>query len=191
MVETKKGTEVKIEVIQPKGQEVVEVVKIEPYIPFGGETIVKENKKTVKKVTEFGVTVEFTNDKKTLATNTNINTVVTEIVNMKPELRDYEVVSSQSKDFIQHQEQVIIMTNGQRTVQMTGHLDHKTLRYIPLEEKEIPVDVCYPIINQKTIPIALYPTIIKRNKPLQVCEKVLLAKFKIFKNRVPAQTTLE
>lgn len=83
------------------------------------------------------------------------------------------------------------MTNGQKSVQVVGHIDTKTLRYVPVEVKEIPVSVIYPIITQNTIPANLYPLIIVKNIPLQESETVLIEKYKIFKNKVPKSTTVE
>ena len=83
------------------------------------------------------------------------------------------------------------MTNGVKSVQVVGHIDQKTHRYVAVEQKEVAVDVTYPIITQNTIPVKVYPTIVKRNKELKKCETVLTQKFKIFKHKVPVSTTVE
>ena len=140
---------------------------------------------------EYGVTVAYTNDKTVLKTDQTVKTAFTELVTLQPELSHYEVVSSQTKDYVQHQEQILIMTNGVKKVQVTGHIDHKTLRYEPLEQKEVPVEVTYPVISQNTIPSEVFSTVVKKHKPLAVSQDLLLQKFKIFKHKVPTLTTVE
>jgi len=66
------------------------------------------------------------------------------------------------------------MTNGQKSVQVVGHIDTKTLRYVTIETREIPVSVTYPIVTQNTIPADLYPIIIAKNEHLQQTEVVLV-----------------
>ena len=63
-------------------------------------------------ITEYGVKVEYTNNKTEINTNQNVKTAVAEIVTLQPEYNGFEVVSSQTKDYVQHQEQILIMTNG-------------------------------------------------------------------------------
>lgn len=83
------------------------------------------------------------------------------------------------------------MTNGTRTVQTVGHIDQKTLRYTPVETKDVPVDITYPVISQNTIPSSIYPVYVKENKSLKEVETVLMDKYKIFKNKIPETTTIE
>jgi hypothetical protein len=142
-------------------------------------------------VTETGIIVEYTNNKAVLTTSQNVKIAVAEIVSAKPELEGYEVVSCQTKEYVEKQEQILIMTNGQKSVQVVGHIDIKTHRYLPVEVKDIPVSVTYPIITQNTIPATLYPIIVVKNKPLLESETALVEKFKIFKNKVPKTTTVE
>ena len=111
IVEETKGKTVKIEAVQIKGESSVEVVKVKPYVLTPSEQTVKEVK-TVKMVNEQGIKVEYTNDRKVLSETSTVKTAVAEIVNIKPELKTFEVVSSQTKDYVHHQEQVLIMTNG-------------------------------------------------------------------------------
>ena len=111
IVEETKGKTVKIEAVQIKGETSVEVVKVKPYVLTPSEQTVKEVK-TVKMVNEQGIKVEYTNDRKVLSETSTVKTAVAEIVNIKPELKTFEVVSSQTKDYVHHQEQVLIMTNG-------------------------------------------------------------------------------
>ena len=76
VVEESKGKTVKIEAIQLKGESKVEVVKVKPYVSTQKEQIKKEVK-TVKTVNEYGVKVEYTNDKTVLTSTPNIKTAVT------------------------------------------------------------------------------------------------------------------
>lgn len=76
---------------------------------------------------------------------------VTTLVSQEPELANYKVISVQTKDYLQQQEQIMILSNGTRSVQVLGHVDQKTLRYVSVEEKEIPVTVTYPVITQQTV----------------------------------------
>lgn len=71
-----------------------------------------------------------------------------------------------------------------------GHVDQKTMRYVLVEEKEIPVSVTYPVITQQTVLPAVYPVAVKAYKPLQESEVTLHEKYKIFKNKVPILTTV-
>ena len=190
IVEETKGKTVKIEAVQIKGETSVEVVKVKPYVLTPSEQTVKEVK-TVKMVNEQGIKVEYTNDRKVLSETSTVKTAVAEIVNIKPELKTFEVVSSQTKDYVHHQEQVLIMTNGEKTVQVVGHVDQKTLRYELIGQKEVPLEVTIPVVSQNTIPVSVYPTIVKRNKGLKRCETVVTDKFKIFKNKLPISTTVE
>jgi len=70
-------------------------------------------------------------------------------------------VSSFSKSYTQHLEQVLILSDGKKNVQVTGNIDLKTLRYINVERKEIPIEVTYPLFIQNTIPVAIYPAVVK------------------------------
>lgn len=83
------------------------------------------------------------------------------------------------------------MTNRTRTVQVTGFVDQKTLRYVKVEEREVPVQVTFPIITQNTIPVDIYAVTVKNNVVLKESETTLLQKFKIFKNKIPTLTTIE
>lgn len=83
------------------------------------------------------------------------------------------------------------MTNGQKSVQVVGTIDQRTKKYTIVEEKEVSVDVTYPVITQNTIPVKIYPIIVKKHKELRDCEHVLVSKFRIFKNKVPISTTVE
>jgi len=76
-------------------------------------------------------------------------------------LQEYSVVSSFSKSYTQHLEQVLILSDGKKNVQVTGNIDLKTLRYINVERKEIPIEVTYPLFIQNTIPVAIYPAVVK------------------------------
>ncbi len=101
IVEDNKGNQMQIAVIQVNGDAGVEVVKMQPYVPITtGETI-QQQTKMVKKVDEFGVKSEYTNDQKAINTNQNVNAALTAITNQQPELADYEIVSVQTKDFVQ------------------------------------------------------------------------------------------
>lgn len=190
VVETNKGTQTQISVIQVNGETGVQVVKVQPYVQIGSETFKKQTK-VVKKVDEFGVQVEFTNDVHEISTNQNTNAAITAIKIENPDLSGYEVVSSQTKKYVQQQQEILIMTNGTRTVQVTGFVDQKTLRYVKVEEREVPVQVTFPIITQNTIPVDIYPVTVKNNVVLKESETTLLQKFKIFKNKIPTLTTIE
>lgn len=101
IVEDTKGNQMQIAVVQVNGDTGVEVVKMQPYVPItAGETIMQQTK-VVKKVDEFGVKSEYTNDQKAINTNQNVNAALTAITNQQPELADYEIVSVQTKDFVQ------------------------------------------------------------------------------------------
>ena len=101
IVEDNKGNQMQIAVVQVNGDAGVEVIKMQPYVPITtGETI-QQQTKVVKKVDEFGVKSEYTNDQKAINTNQNVNAALTAITNQQPELADYEIVSVQTKDFIQ------------------------------------------------------------------------------------------
>lgn len=81
-------------------------------------------------VTESGVKVDFTNNKKVISNNRIVNVAITSITSQQPDLKGYEVVSSQTKTYVQHQEQILVLTNGEKTVQVVGNIDQKTLRYV-------------------------------------------------------------
>ena len=129
IVKNNHGEVIKVEAIQINGENGVEVVKVKPYVLKPSEQVTTKEVKNVKIVNEFGVKVEYTNDRTVLTADENIKTAVTEIVNIRPEYEGFEVVSSQTKDYVQKQEQILIMTNGEKTVQVVGHIDQKTLRY--------------------------------------------------------------
>ena len=74
---------------------------------------------------------------------------------------------------------------------MTGNIDIKTLRYIPIEHKIIPLSISYPVVEQRTIPLLIYPSFIKDHKEIKDSESTLVDKYKIFKGKVPTTTTIE
>ena len=45
------------------------------------------------------------------------------------------MISCQTKDYVHNQEQILIMTNGEKSVQVVGHIDYKTHRYVAVEQK--------------------------------------------------------
>lgn len=100
IVENEKGKPLKVEAVQVNGENAVEVIKVQPYVLVPTSTT-KTETKTVKQVTEFGVKVEYTNDKTELASSQNVKIAVAEIINVQPELKGYEVVSSQTKEYVQ------------------------------------------------------------------------------------------
>jgi hypothetical protein len=76
-------------------------------------------------------------------------------------------------------------------VQITGNIDIKTLRYVPIEVKEVPLNIEYPIIQQGTIPAIVYPAFIKEHKEVKDSESILIEKYKMFKGKIPTTTTVE
>lgn len=103
----------------------------------------------------------------------------------------YEVVSSYSKTYTQTQEHTLILTDGSKQIQVTGNIDLKSLRYIPVEHKEVPITIIYPEINQNTIPSSIYPSYIKEHKEVKDSETILAEKYKIFKGKTPSITVIE
>ena len=76
-------------------------------------------------------------------------------------------------------------------MQVTGNIDIKTLRYIPIEHKIIPLSISYPAVEQKTIPLLIYPSFVKDHKQVKDSESTLVDKYKIFKGKVPTTTIIE
>ena len=91
-----------MEAVQVNGESAVEVIKVQPYVLIPTSITTKTEIKTVKQVTDTGVKIEYTNNKTVLTTSQNIKIAVAEIVNAQPELEGYEVVSSQTKDYVQN-----------------------------------------------------------------------------------------
>lgn len=100
-------------------------------------------------------------------------------------------MSSYSKTYTQTQEHTLILSDGSKQIQVTGNIDLKSLRYVPIEHKEIPVSIIYPTINQNTIPSAIYPSYIKDHKEIKDSEATLVEKYKIFKGKTPSSTVIE
>lgn len=177
-------------VVQLNGSTDVEVVKIQTY----SSTITKEALQTEIKsvrVDNFGVKTEYTNDQKTITSNQNSNVAITAIISARPDLSSYQVIGLQTKKYVQQEQQILLLTNGSRTFQVTGQVEQKTLKYVMMEVKEVPLQTPQPLVIQTTIPLSLYPTISKNNPPIKAAETVLSEKFKIFKNKVPNTTTVE
>jgi hypothetical protein len=101
------------------------------------------------------------------------------------------VVSSLTKTYTQNQQQTIILSNGQQKIQVTGNIDIKTLRYIPIELKPIPLSISYPVTRQNTIPMLIYPSYIKEHKEIKDSESVLIEKYKVFKGKIPTSVSVE
>lgn len=112
--------------------------------------------KTVKMITESGVKVDYTNNKEVISSNQNINVAITSITSQQSDLKGFEVVSSQTKTYVNHQSQILVLTNGEKTVQVVGNIDQKTLRYVLVERNEIPLEITYPVVSQITIPSSIY-----------------------------------
>lgn len=159
-VENAKGEDVTITAIQDKSDQSVQVVSVKN-VEEVIETVEKVETTNTKVVSAYGVSTEYTNDKTVLSTDQNINIAVTSINSQLPQYQGYEVVSSLTKTFTQNQVQTLVLTNTTHSVQVTGNIDIKTLRYIPIEHKEIPITVTYPIVHQNTIPTIVYPSYIK------------------------------
>lgn len=88
VVENTQGKQVKIDAVQINGESSVDVIKVRPYVSTEDKVVSKEVK-TVKKVNEFGVKVEFTNDRAVIKNTQTVKIAVAEIVNVRPELKDY------------------------------------------------------------------------------------------------------
>ena len=146
------------------------------------------NKKTVN---EYGVSIEFTNDVAAIKSDQSSNIALNFITSQLTQYQDYEVESSYSKTFTQTQEHTLILSDGSRQVQVTGNIDLKSLRYIPIEHKEVPISILYPSINQNTIPAAIYPSYIREHKEVKDSEAALVEKYKIFKGKTPSSTVIE
>ncbi len=103
------------------------------------ETVVETSQHTevtnTKKVDNYGVSIEYTNDKTVLASDQNVNIALTYINSQLTTYQNYEVVSSLSKTFTQNEQQTLILSNGVSQVQVTGTIDLKTLRYIHIEDR--------------------------------------------------------
>ena len=160
-VEDSKGAEVVISAIQDRADQSVKVISVTPNVP---QVVEKKETTNTKIVSIFGVSTKFTNDKSILSTDQNINIAVNAINTQNPDYQNYQVVSSLTKTFTQNQLQTIILTNGQQNIQVTGSIDIKTLRYVPIEFKPLPLNVLYPVLQQKTIPTLVYPTYVSDNR---------------------------
>jgi hypothetical protein len=51
-------------------------------------------------VAESGIKLEYTNNKEMISNNQNINVAITSITTQQPDLKGYEVVSSQTKTYV-------------------------------------------------------------------------------------------
>ena len=144
-----------------------------------------------KSVSIFGVSTEFTNDKSVLSTDQNVNIAVTAINTQKPEFQNYHVISSLTKTFTQSQLQTIVLTNGENSIQVTGSIDIKTLRYVPIEFKPVPLSEVYPVVKQVTIPTLVYPTFVRENRDVKDSESILVEKYRIFRGKIPTSVIVE
>lgn len=144
-----------------------------------------------KTVSVYGVSTEYTNDKTVLSTDQNINIAITSIIAQIPEYEGYHVVSSLTKTYTQNQVQTLIISNGTKNVQVTGNIDIKTLRYVTIEHKEVPLSVEYPVVQQATIPTIVYASYVKEHKEVKESESILVEKYKIFKGKLPTSATVE
>jgi hypothetical protein len=189
-VENSKGEEVTINAVQDKSDQSVEVISIKP-VAAVVETVQAVQTTNTKVVNSYGVSIEYTNDKTVLTTDQNINIALTSINSQLPQYQSFQVVSSLTKTFTQNQVQTLILTNQVDTVQITGNIDIKTLRYVPIEVKEVPLNIEYPIIQQGTIPTIVYPAFIKEHKEVKDSESILIEKYKMFKGKIPTTTTVE
>jgi hypothetical protein len=189
-VENSKGEEVTINAVQDKSDQSVEVISIKP-VAAVVETVQAVQTTNTKVVNSYGVSIEYTNDKTVLTTDQNINIALTSINSQLPQYQSFQVVSSLTKTFTQNQVQTLILTNQVDTVQITGNIDIKTLRYVPIEVKEVPLNIEYPIIQQGTIPAIVYPAFIKEHKEVKDSESILIEKYKMFKGKIPTTTTVE
>ena len=127
------------------------------------QVVEKKETTNTKSVSIFGVSTEFTNDKSVLSTDQNINIAVAAITTQRPDYQNFQVVSSLTKTFTQNQLQTIILTDGKQNIQVTGSIDIKTLRYVPIEFKPVPLTVVYPVVQQSTIPTLVYPNYVRDN----------------------------
>ena len=118
--------------------------------------------------------VEFTTDRQTITSNQNVNVALTSITTQYSDLVGYKVVSAKSNTFVQNQEQVLVMTNGEKTVQVVGTIDLKTLRYNVVERREIALESVAPVVVQISIPTAIYQSTLQENVALKYSETVLL-----------------
>lgn len=110
-VENPKGEEITISAIQDKGDQSVEVISIKP-VKTTEEAVSNVDITNTKTVNNYGVTVEYTNDKAALSTDQNINVAVNYIHTQLPSFQDFEVISSLTKTYTQNQVQTIILSNG-------------------------------------------------------------------------------
>lgn len=110
-VENPKGEEITISAIQDKGDQSVQVISVKP-VKTTEEAVSSANITNTKTVNNYGVTVEYTNDKAALSTDQNINVAVNYIHTQLPSFQDYEVISSLTKTYTQNQVQTIILSNG-------------------------------------------------------------------------------
>lgn len=190
VVENTEGEEVKIVAVQDKDDKSVEVLSVET---VEEQVKVVENVQTINKktVNEYGVSVEFTNDVTTIKSDQNCNIALNFINSQLTQYQNYEVVSSYSKTYTQTQSHTLILSDGSKQIQVTGNIDLKSLRYIPVEHKEVPVSILYPSINQHTIPSAIYPSYVKDHKEVKDSETILVEKYKIFKGKTPSSTVIE
>ena len=104
-----------------------------------------------------------------MTSDQNVNIALTYINSQLTTYQNYEVVSSLSKTFTQNEQQTLILSNGVSQVQVTGTIDLKTLRYIHIEDKEIPLSTTYPIVHQNTIPSTIYSSYVKNHKEIKDC----------------------
>lgn len=118
-------------------------------------------------MTEYGVKVDYTNNKEVILSSQNVNVAITSITSQHTELANFEVVSVQSKTYVQSQEQVLVLTNGNRTVQVVGNIELKTLRYQIVETRDIAVTATAPVIIQTTVPSVIYQTAVQESITLK------------------------
>lgn len=76
-------------------------------------------------------------------------------------------------------------------MQVTGNFDIKTLRYVPLEHKPVPLATTYPLLEQATIPALLYPSYVREHRQVKDSESLLVEKYKMLKGKVPSSATVE
>lgn len=131
VVEDNKGNQFTMAVMQFNGANDVNVVRIQPVAQETSTQQTRSETKSVR-VDNFGIKTTYTNDQRAITSNQNSNVAITAITNSRPELIGYQVVGVQTKKYVQQEEQILIMTNGTRTVQVTGQVQEKTLKYVML-----------------------------------------------------------
>jgi len=64
-----------------------------------------------------------------------VNVALAYLTSQQPDLAAYEVVGAQTKTYVQYQEQILLLSNGEKTLQVLGNVEQKTLRYNLVEQK--------------------------------------------------------